>query len=124
MNEGDMVLTRIAQADGVIKGRPALLLRELPPFGDFLVCGVSRQIRQAVPEFDEIIRSSDGDFVTSGLVADSVIRLGFLGVVPRTRIVGTIGSPSRERHARPLSRLNRHLVSDIGETINNRDGPS
>lgn len=46
MREGDIVLTPIAQADGRVKNRPAVLLREMPPFGDFLVCGVSSQLRQ------------------------------------------------------------------------------
>lgn len=33
MKEGDVVLTPLSQADGSIKNRPALLLRELPPLG-------------------------------------------------------------------------------------------
>ncbi len=35
MTEADIILTPLPQADGVVKNRPALLLRELPPFGDF-----------------------------------------------------------------------------------------
>lgn len=83
MKEGDVVLTPVPQADGVRKNRPALLLRELPPFGDFLVCGISTGLHLAVPDFDEVLRRSDADFNTARLVTDSVIRLGFLGVVPR-----------------------------------------
>ena len=45
MKEGDVVLTSFAQADGAKKNRPALLLCELPPFGDFLVCGISTQLQ-------------------------------------------------------------------------------
>nr|VFK53666.1 MAG: PemK-like, MazF-like toxin of type II toxin-antitoxin system [Candidatus Kentron sp. TUN] len=56
MTEGDIVLTPFPQADGKVKNRPALILREFPPYGDFLVCGISTQIRQAVPGFDDIIR--------------------------------------------------------------------
>lgn len=52
MREAEIVLTPLLQADGVRKPRPALLLRELPPFGDFLVCGISTQLTQAVPRFD------------------------------------------------------------------------
>jgi mRNA interferase MazF len=40
MNEGDIVFAPLPQADGRIKNRPAVLLRRLPPFGDWLVCGV------------------------------------------------------------------------------------
>jgi mRNA interferase MazF len=71
MNEGDVILASIPQADGVVKNRPALFLREMPPFGDMLVCGISTQIHQAVPDFDEVITSADDDFSPSGLVADS-----------------------------------------------------
>lgn len=31
MKEGDVVLTPIPQADGMIKNRPAIVLREMPP---------------------------------------------------------------------------------------------
>ncbi len=43
------------QADGVIKNRPAINLREMPPFRDVLVCGVSTQLRQAAKDFDEVM---------------------------------------------------------------------
>ncbi|MEK0178996.1 MAG: hypothetical protein EAZ98_04140 [Oscillatoriales cyanobacterium] len=45
MQEADVVLTPIPQADGTTKNRPAILLRELPPYRDFLVCGVSTQLK-------------------------------------------------------------------------------
>ena len=38
MKEGDVVLTPLPRADGQIKNRPAIILREMPPHGDFLVC--------------------------------------------------------------------------------------
>lgn len=40
MKEGDIVLTPIPQADGVIKNRPAIVLREMPPYRDFLLLRV------------------------------------------------------------------------------------
>jgi len=67
MQEADVVLTPIPQADGKIKNRPVILLRELPPYGDFLVCGVSTQLHQQVPDFVDIISPSDPDFAPSGL---------------------------------------------------------
>ena len=76
MKEADIILTPLPQADGILKNRPALLLRELPPFGDFLACGISTQIHQAVPEFDDVISSADVDFSLSGLIADSVLNAG------------------------------------------------
>lgn len=110
MKEGDVVIMPLPQADGRIKNRPAIVLRDMPPFGDVLVCGVSTQLRQAAKDFDEAISPSDPDFVSSGLIDESLIRLGFLAVVPRNRIVGSIGSISAERHKRLLQRLGEHLL--------------
>lgn len=112
MREGDVILTPLPQADGQIKTRPALLLRRLPPFGDFLVCGITTQTKLAVTGFDDVIRPGDPDFVDSGLIAESVIRLGFLAVLPRRRIAGSIGSISSSRHERLLRRLSRHLAEN------------
>jgi mRNA interferase MazF len=104
MTEGDVVLTLVPQADGTIKNRPAVFLREMPPFKDLLVCGVSTQLRQEVKSFNELISPSDADFVSSGLVRESLIRLGFLAVLPRNQVAGKIGSISPERHKRLLER--------------------
>ena len=117
MKEGDVILTPLPQADGQVKNRPAVLLRKLPPFGDFLACGVSTQLRQAVPDFDEVLSRTDSDFVTSGLLADSVIRLGFLAVLPPKRIIGAIGRLSSERHARLLRNLSRYLAAEVIESV-------
>lgn len=110
MKEADLVIVPIPQANGLIKNRPAIILREMPPFGDILVCGLSTQLRQAARDFDEIIFRNDLDFPTSGLIEESLIRLGFLVVVPRTKIAGSIGSISSERHKRLLTKLSEYLM--------------
>ena len=112
MNQGDIVLTPVPQADGVIKNRPAIFLREMPPYRDLLVCGVSTQLHQEVKGFDEVIDLSDGDFETTGLRAASLIRLGFLAVLPRSTIIGSIGSISSERHKRLLTKLSNYLLEE------------
>lgn len=111
MTEGDIVLTPVPQADGTIKNRPAVFLREMPPFKDLLVCGISTQLRQEVKGFDEIISQSDADFAASGLIRESLIRLGYLAVLPRNQIVGTIGSISTERHKKLLENLSTYLIN-------------
>ena len=111
MNEGDIALAPLPQADGQIKNRPVVLLRRLPPFGDFLVCGVSSQIHQRVADFDETIAPADRDFAASGLKAASLIRLGFLAVLPEPALLGKIGSLSSERRQRLLANLCRQLRS-------------
>ncbi len=105
-----MVLLPLAQADGKVKPRPAIALRALPGFGDWLVCGVSTQVHQCVAGFDETIASGDPDFPASGLLRASVIRLGFLQAVPLSKIIGRIGAISADRHRRLLTSLSRHLT--------------
>ena len=90
MKEGDVVITPVLQADGELKDRPAIFLREMPPYRDLLVCGVSTQLHQYVENFDEIISPADADFKSSGLRAKSLIRLGFLAVLPRHRVLGLL----------------------------------
>lgn len=111
MKEADIVLTPIPQADGTIKNRPVILLRELPPYRDFLVCGISTQLHQEVTGFDDIISPSDPDFAASGLRAKSLIRLGFLAVLLRSKIIGSIGAISSERHQNLLKKLSDYLVN-------------
>lgn len=113
MKEGDIVLTPLAQADGVMKNRPALILRLMPVYKDFLVCGISTQLRQEIKNFDEVISKRDADFSGSGLVADSLIRLAFLAVVPGRNVVGSIGSISSKRHEKLLKNLSGYLIEDI-----------
>jgi mRNA interferase MazF len=114
VKEGDVVLTPLPQADGRVKNRPCIALRQMPGFGDWLVCGVSTQLRQEVPGFDEPILADAADFGTSGLKAPSLIRLGFLAVLPEDRLLGAIGTLARERHRRLLQRLSAYLAQPLG----------
>ena len=113
MKAGDVILTSIPQADGNVKNRPALLLREMPSYGDLLVCGVSTQVHHYVQGFDEIMRPTDADVASSGLVTASLIRLSFLAVLPRRNIPGSIGSIAPERHRRLLLALSGYLVRNL-----------
>jgi len=109
MKEGDIAIASLRQADGTIKDRPVLLLRRMPPFQDFLVCGISTQLQQSAPELDETITPNDPDFRTSGLKAPSLIRIGFLAVLPRSHFRGRIGAISSVRLDRLMSRLSEFL---------------
>ncbi len=109
MKERDVVLAPLPQATGQDKNRPAIILRAMPAFGDFLVCGVSTQLRQEVAGFDDTIGPGDPDFLASGLKSPSLVRLGFLAVLPANRLLGAIGSVSESRHERLLERLSNHL---------------
>lgn len=108
MKEGDILLAALRQSDGAVKDRPVLFLRKMPPFDDFLVCGISTQLQQSSP-IDEIIATNESDFRSSGLKAASLVRLGFLAVLPRTEFKGRIGSISAARHQRLLTTLADYL---------------
>jgi len=116
MQEGNIILTPISQSDGVTKKRPALILREMPKYKDFLVCGISTQLKQYIPNFDEIITENDEDFESSGLITASVIRLGFFTVIPNRNVIGSTGKISSARYQRLLSNLIQHLTQSSAST--------
>jgi mRNA interferase MazF len=115
MKEGDVVLTPILQSDGTMKNRPAIVLREMPRYRDLLVCGISTQLHHRVDGFDEIISPSDPDFAASGLLCESLIRLGFLAVLPRKNIAGSIGAISSKCHQGLLKKLSDYLVQPLSD---------
>jgi mRNA interferase MazF len=110
MKEGDIILTALPQADGKIKLRPALILRVMPQYDDYLVCGISTQNFHFINGFDELLKESDPDFKASGLLKDSVIRLSFLAVLNKKIIAGTIGNLSVKRHNNLLQNLADYLI--------------
>ncbi len=110
MKEADIVIANFPQSDGILKRRPALILREMPPFRDFLICGISSQMRQKVENFDEVISPEDSDFEQSNLDSESLIRLGFLLILPRRQIIGAIGTISGDRHRKLLQNLSDYLL--------------
>ncbi|MDX2304527.1 MAG: type II toxin-antitoxin system PemK/MazF family toxin [Microscillaceae bacterium] len=111
MNVGDIAKARLQQADGSYKLRPVLLLKQMPPFQDWLVCGISTQLRQFVVDFDILMDNTHPDFALSGLIAPSIIRLGFMAVLPDSIIQGTIGRISAETYQTLLQNLINHLQS-------------
>ncbi len=114
MKEGKIILMQVPQADGKLKEMPAIFLREMPSYRDLFVCGVSTQLHQYVKNFDELISPADTDFGSSCIRATSLIRLGFLAVLPRYRVLGFI---SAERHKRLLKKLSDYLTNSTERQI-------
>jgi len=110
MTAGDIALTALPQADGSSKIRPVRLLKRFPPFGDFLVSGVSSQIHQEVPGFDYVIAAGSAEFGSSGLKVASLVRLGYLVVLPESHFAGRLGSVSPATLSLLLRRLSDYLV--------------
>ena len=112
MKGSDVILAPLFQADVELKYRPAIVLQEMPPpYRDLLVCGVSTRLNQYIQGFDDIISPADSDFTSSGLHSESLIRLNFLGVIPRQLVRGKLGNISDERHKRLLRRLIDYLIN-------------
>ena len=110
VQEGDIILTDIPQANGQIKSRPALVLRQILPFNDFLLYGISSQLRHAVPNLDIIIDKTHPDFQHSGLTVPSLVRVTFLTVKPLNTIAGAIGYISHSTHQQLLKNLSDYLT--------------
>src|SRR6266536_4673535 len=111
MKEGDIVLINLLQSDGSYKIRPALILKLLPKYNDFMVCGISTQIHQYIKDLDEMLDENKTNFSATGLRQTSLIRLSFLAVTPGTRIRGSIGKIDASLHKQLLQRLADFLVS-------------
>ncbi len=109
--EGEIVVAQLVQADGGAKLRPVVLLRELPGYGDFLVCGVSSQLRQAITGFDVVLDSGSGGFPATGLRVSSVIRLSFLAVVPESDMKRRLGRIAPGVLESLRENLARHLTA-------------
>ena len=109
MKEGAVALARIQQADGQYKLRPVLILRMMPPHGDWLVCGISSQLQQEVVGFDHVLALGDPDFASPGLKASSVIRLGFLATLPGSAFAGRLGAVASHLWSLLCHRLAMHL---------------
>ena len=58
---------------------------------------VSSQLSQQVPEFDEVIKAEDTDFLQSGLKTTSIIRITRLAVVNKSVLLSSIGNIGIER---------------------------
>ena len=110
---GQIIVFRFPKTDLVGgKLRPAFLLGKLPGENDdWPICMVSSQTRHYIPEFDEIVRESESDFVESELKVESVVRVGRLAVVSGEILLGTIGQVSNER----LVRIRTYLSNWLSE---------
>ena len=104
---GQIVLFKFPQTDlAVGKSRPSLLIAPVPSsYGDWLVCMISTQTQQAIPNIDEIISPADTDFAESGLKTESLFRLTRLAVVSENIFLGTIGEISANRLEKIKKRL-------------------
>lgn len=112
IQEGQIVLFKFPQTDQPLgKHRPALVLRKLPSLhDDWLICMISSQLSQQVPEFDEVIKEEDSDFLQSGLKTSSLLRITRLAVVNKNVLLGSIGKIGAERLAAIKKKLSKWIM--------------
>ena len=114
MRERDVILIYLKEAQGQLKLRPAVCLRQLPHnYHAFIVCGLTTQLQYCVTGFDEIVTPQDDNLAQ--LRETSLIRLGFLSQIQIGEIVGRIGSISEERHKRLLKKLSDYLKKQTND---------
>ena len=111
ISEGQIVLFKFPQTDQKEgKLRPALVLRKLPgKFDDWLICMISSQIHQKLPDLDEMVTPDDADFVKAGLKVPSVIRASRLAVVDVEILLGKLGQIDHDR----LIRIRENIANWI-----------
>jgi mRNA interferase MazF len=91
MKPGDVVRWAFVQGDGQRKFRPAIVLGEVPPYKDWLVCAVSSQVQREVKGPDVLIDQLHVDFERMGLRTSSLVRVAQLTTLPDKAIQGAIG---------------------------------
>lgn len=91
MENGSVAVASLQQADGILKNRPVLILCQVPPYGDYLVCGISSQTRLALEGVDIILDEAASGFEQTGLRCSSVIRTRYLATLPSGSIKGKLG---------------------------------
>lgn len=109
MIAGCLILACLQQSNGQVKKRPALVLTVMPPYNDLLICGISSKVRQKVEGFDEVVFENDTDFAASGLKVSSLIRLGMVATIPKSGVLGELGTLPIKRVSRLRNKLADHI---------------
>jgi len=91
MEAGEMIRWAFVQGDGHRKMRPAILLKRVPPFNDWIICAVSSQLHRFQEGLDMRLDERHPDFRSAGLSFPSIIRTAHLTTIPRQQIEGSIG---------------------------------
>jgi mRNA interferase MazF len=74
-----------------------------------LLCGISSQITNFLPNWDEFIDASDPDYIASGLHQPSIVRLSYLYAADPAETAGTIGAIDPARLDLLQTRLARQI---------------
>jgi mRNA interferase MazF len=114
ISEGQIVLFKFPYTNQTeSKLRPALVIRRLPgEYNDWLICMISSQLDQLIPNFDEMISPEDSDFQQSGLKLPSVIRISRLAVAGKDIFIGKLGEVNSHRLRKIKQIISRWIQGD------------
>ncbi|MBP8034642.1 MAG: transcriptional regulator [Bacteroidia bacterium] len=105
MKPGDILKVKLQQADGKFKSRPAVAIKQIAPYNDWIVCGISGSIGLEVKGLDIIIDNRHSDFLTWGLPYSGIIRVGFISNISSKYIEGSLGKVSDATHQHIIDNL-------------------
>ncbi|MBX2972889.1 MAG: type II toxin-antitoxin system PemK/MazF family toxin [Flavobacteriales bacterium] len=109
MEAGSVIRWAFIQADGRLKLRPAVLIKAVPPFNDWVICAISSQVQRFQPQLDVLLDKTHPDFRNVGLDFPSIVRTAYLTTIPAQQVEGRIGSLSDATMAAIRSNLGRWL---------------
>lgn len=109
MEQGRVVRVAFQQADGKVKLRPAVVLKQLSAGPDLLVCAISSKLHRAMPDVDLVVSEQHADFTRMGLPYPSLIRCAYLTTVPLRAVQDELGAVSTETLHRILDQLTTYL---------------
>lgn len=110
MEAGQVVRVALPQKDGDHKPRPAVLLKAFPPYGDWLVVGISGSVGLSVAGLDVVIDQAHPSYASTRLNYPGVVRLGHAHVIPKEQIEGVIGSIDADTLALIKKRFTDHIL--------------
>lgn len=115
MEEGSIVRISLPQSDGKLRSRPALLLKKVSPFNDWILCSISSKLHNEVKGLDFILDSNHEDFNSSHLKFSGLIRVANLFTIPESIIEGKIGFISSKSYKIILQNLSNFVLSTKGQ---------
>jgi mRNA interferase MazF len=111
MEKGSIVLIGLPQSDGSYKTRPAVLLKKIAPYNDWLLCIISTKIQNQIKRVDILVDESHPDFRNTRLKTASLIRVAMIYTIPLHSIQGKIGSVSNNTYDTIISNFISYIQS-------------
>lgn len=107
-----MLIPLAQTGGGPPKLRPALVLMILPgPYQNLLIAGISTQLHNIEPSWDELIEPTDLHLGKTGLHRASAVRLSYLYAADSAEIIGAIGQLDDARFHRIIKNLTERLLA-------------